>query len=88
MTLRPNQIDGEQAEITALQVNVRDCARCGGEHQKLEFRRLSRAVSIQESFAFGQWQDFEFWATCRTTGEPLLANISQGKLEGNDDATT
>jgi hypothetical protein len=42
-------------------VNVKGCARCGKDHEGLEFMRLRRPA-----------KDFQWWAPCPTFGEPIL----------------
>lgn len=49
---------------------VDDCPRCGGNHGAQVFRRLSRP-------AYFGGLAFEFWATCESTGEPLLAHVPE-----------
>ena len=48
-----------------MKVDVRRCARCGAkEHKQLEFQRLRRPA-----------KDFNWWAPCPETGEPILMRI-------------
>jgi len=44
-----------------VKVSVTGCARCGRDHEQLEFRRLFNPVD-----------DREWWTSCPTNGEPLL----------------
>jgi len=45
--------------------DVRNCARCGGQHLQLEFRRFTRPFGVGR-------EAFQWWAPCPTNGEPLL----------------
>ena len=45
-------------------VAVKRCARCGGDHPALTFKRLQRPA-----------KDFGWWARCPETGEPVLMQI-------------
>jgi hypothetical protein len=47
--------------------NVRNCVRCGGAHEKLEFKALSRPSD-----------GFQLWAFCPATGEPSLVRLGGG----------
>lgn len=40
------------------------CARCGGDHQKLDFRRLARPSG-----------EHTHWARCPYLGEPVMLKI-------------
>jgi hypothetical protein len=42
-------------------MDVRSCARCGGDHGTLTFYRLARPA-----------KDFEWWTLCPVTSEPIL----------------
>jgi hypothetical protein len=47
-------------------VELIGCARCHGEgHERLEFRKLGYPVVAGDL-------ELNYWATCPTTGEPLL----------------
>jgi hypothetical protein len=50
------------------------CARCGSDHTAVLFRRLQR-----------HGEEFNFWANCPTTGEPIMMQVtgSKHKQEGN-----
>lgn len=50
---------------------VRGCARCGGDHDKVLFRRLSRGPIKTET---GQRTH---WAECPVNGEPILLSVEQ-----------
>lgn len=44
--------------------DIGGCARCGQNHEQLEFKRLERPVSA-----------LDFWAACPTNGEPVLLRV-------------
>lgn len=45
--------------------NLRNCARCGGNHDKLEFRELTQPID-----------DYTYFASCPTNGEPILLRVT------------
>lgn len=51
-------------------VNLTGCARCGGDHSVLVFRRLARGQTGVEHYTH--------WARCPTNGEPILMRAEQG----------
>jgi hypothetical protein len=57
--------------------NVRGCARCGGDHPKLEFKKFKNPC-IERTH----------WALCPTTGEPILMRITDWKKIPRGDAYT
>lgn len=57
-------------------IDVRGCARCGSDHASLPFLRLQRPMEDNDGVAWTHW------ATCPTTGEPILLFIR----ETNEDA--
>lgn len=48
-------------------MNVRNCARCNGNHDDLVFRPLLQPILDDEGKAV-----WTHWALCPTTGEPIL----------------
>ena len=49
-------------------IDVKRCARCGKNHDALEFNRFRRPPT-----------GFEWWAPCPTNGEPILMTIMETK---------
>ena len=49
------------------EIQVGNCARCGGYHDKVEFR----------PFKNGSIRDLSHWAMCPTTVEPILMRIQE-----------
>lgn len=54
-------------------IDMKGCARCGGEHVALSFSALKRPMRVE----CGQrdWEEFTHWATCPITKEPILAHM-------------
>lgn len=52
--------------MTVHPVRVRACARCGRDHERIEFKAFKHAP-IEASH----------WATCPRTGEPLLMQFER-----------
>jgi hypothetical protein len=52
--------------------SVRSCSRCGGDHEGVSFRPFVQPVAPPElDFAW------TYWATCPTTGDPILLAIAE-----------
>lgn len=47
-----------------LKVNVNCCARCGGDHQDVVFKKFTRVNG-----------HYSHWAPCPNIGEPILMKI-------------
>ena len=50
-------------------IAIRRCARCGKNHDALEFQRFRRPPA----------SGFEWWALCPTNGEPILMIVMEKK---------
>ena len=52
--------------------SVKHCARCGGNHDDVLFRQLSRPVVVS-----GEERDTELthWAPCPVNGDPILLRV-------------
>lgn len=57
----------------AFYLDVRGCARCGGDHDHLLAKHMERPVICIESH--GKW---EYFATCPKTSAPILLSRSEG----------
>jgi hypothetical protein len=53
-----------------LSIDVRNCARCGGDHDGLDCKRFARPP--------GEWT---FWGTCPDSGDPVLVRITEDESE-------
>lgn len=50
---------------------VVSCARCGGDHEDIEFRKLARPIDVKMD-GIAAMVRYAHWAPCPTTGEPIL----------------
>ena len=50
---------------TKAKIDVRKCARCGGDHDAVTFRRLTTPPP-----------DHQYWAMCPTLYEPILIRLA------------
>lgn len=48
---------------------VTGCARCGGEHESIEFHRFTKFPVVGQD-----GETWDFWGTCPATDEPILAH--------------
>ena len=53
-----------------MKTSVFNCARCGQDHQELEFTRLKRPEA-----------EWTHWAVCPNTGEPVLLKSTIKKID-------
>jgi len=58
----------DNAERFPRPVTVRDCARCGGTHSDLTFRKFSRPA--------GGSDEWTHWVPCPATGEPIIMQVT------------
>jgi hypothetical protein len=59
-------------EKETMYVDIKSCARCGGNHVRSLFTRFVNApLTIENS-------TFRFWGVCPVHGEPILMNIVSG----------
>lgn len=59
--------------------DIRQCARCGRDHAALPFLRLQRPMEDADGV------DWTHWATCPTTGEPVLMFIRTTEEQADAD---
>lgn len=52
-----------------MNTTVRGCARCGEDHEELEFERLQRPIQEDDG------RDYTHWAPCPTNGQPILLRM-------------
>ena len=57
-----------------IHVDVRSCARCGQDHEKLEFKLLTNPIPDGDFY-------WTHWASCPTNGEPVLLYIFENKTK-------
>jgi len=74
---------------TTIKTNIGNCARCGSDHDGLEFTPFARPVVLARSAGIAA---VTHWALCPVTGEPIMLHIVsdevplQMSLEGVLDA--
>ncbi len=61
-----------------MKVNVRCCARCGNDHEELEFSRLTYSSGLFDEDGDGP---YSHWAACPYNGEPILLVVVDKKAE-------
>jgi hypothetical protein len=52
-------------------VNVKRCARCGKDHDHIEFAKFDEPVKDSDGT---KWN---YWATCLNTGDPILMRVEE-----------
>lgn len=52
--------------------DVRNCARRGGNHPKVVFRKLTQAMSPLDAGG----RSWQFWAPCPSNGEPIMMQVT------------
>lgn len=55
--------------------NIRNCARCDGDHDQLVFKKLSRPFAPREAAPI----EWTHWAPCPTNGEPILMRVEEDR---------
>lgn len=53
-----------------MKVSIQYCARCGQDHDGLEFQLLTHPMNDSDGIR-------NYWAPCPTNGEPILMRILQ-----------
>lgn len=56
-------------------VSIKSCARCGGDHEALEFKPFTQLVNAPSGTVY------KWWALCPTNGEPILMRVLGDKQE-------
>ena len=51
-------------------IDIKTCARCGGDHDHLEFSPLTNPPITEWPDALSHW-----WATCPTSSEPISMTV-------------
>lgn len=59
-----------QARMIAEPEGVAGCARCGGTHETLDWKRFDRPAPSDEG-------TYTAWATCPTSGDPILFEVRE-----------
>ena len=81
-----NQQQHDFGQLTRQQVRERDsfpvekldyCARCGGAHVNLVFKKLMHSIITDEDHA-----PFTHWAPCPVNGDLIIVSINNARGEG------
>lgn len=64
-----------QVEHTYKEVSIESCARCGGNHQKLWFKKMSEPFVEDNGVVWG------WWASCPLTHDPIMLRVQEGGQE-------
>lgn len=64
--------------LIAGHVGQKGCARCGSDHERLDWKRFAIPVDVTET------EQFIGWATCPTSGDPILLWVQSPAIEGPD----
>ncbi len=59
----------EPSETTVV-MNVSNCARCGKDHDNLEFDKLTAPIASDDGS-----EPWNYWAICPISGEPVLMRV-------------
>lgn len=58
--------------METMEIDINNCARCGGDHEDLEFRKFTRYPVVEGG------KTFEWWAACPILSEPILLMVVEG----------
>lgn len=61
-------MNGELKPDDYMYVDVRDCARCGGDHDHVIFKPLRNAAD-----------EWDWWGTCPALGQPIFVKVIEQK---------
>lgn len=61
---------GEFTSDSALIAVIHNCARCGGNHNDVQWKRLTRPI-VDNDVVVGRIE-WTHWLPCPTNGEPVL----------------
>lgn len=53
----------------SISVNLRSCARCGGDHNNLVFAKFTRSLEVDG-------HDFTHWCMCPSVAQPILMEVT------------
>ena len=54
---------------TAIVKGIKNCSRCGGDHDELIAKRFVRPIVV------GDGEEYTHWVTCPTNGDPILVQM-------------
>jgi hypothetical protein len=58
--------------LRSMTVSVKNCARCGRDHDRVNFERFTRPVEIENEI-------FKYFGMCPQTDEPILMRVEEGE---------
>lgn len=73
--------EGAPTLMPQITTDVRDCARCGDDHDGVIFAELLRPIELMQRQGGGYVFKITHWASCPKTAEPILMRSS-----GEEDA--
>lgn len=59
-----------------LVMDINNCARCSGRHDRLVFRKLTRPLDDEVSHL-----QLSHWCTCPSNGEPILMQVHEDETQ-------
>jgi hypothetical protein len=60
-----------ETNLSEITINVRSCARCGGDHEAVTFKKMDGPV-IDDEKIIGT-----HWAACPKNGDPILLGFKK-----------
>lgn len=74
---------GPSASATLHVIRITGCARCDGDHEHLEARKLARPFAPAGAFDPQRGQlTWTHWAPCPTNGDPILIMVTADAAPG------
>lgn len=59
-------------------VDVVNCARCGKDHDRLQFNELKRPMIVEfELDGMKKAERYAYWGSCPITSEPIMLQVIQ-----------
>lgn len=62
----------ETTALRSMTVSVTNCARCGRDHDKVDFERFTKPINIEDEM-------FKYFGMCPTLNEPILMRVEEDK---------
>lgn len=63
-------VEERVAALVAQHTGIDNCARCDGKHSALDWKRFEQPVEVGAN----EW--YMAWATCPTTGDPIMYSVT------------
>lgn len=55
-------------------ISIKNCARCKGNHERLEIKKLTHPVT-QQAVGYDELTLYTHWALCPTNEEPIMVLV-------------